>query len=97
MNKNPFLNALFAALYIVFIVSIMFSIDPDGREETILMPILMLSLFVLSAAVMGYLFVYEPLRLHLDNQRQEAVSFFLKTVGTFACFVLIFLVFVLFL
>ncbi|MEK7176936.1 MAG: hypothetical protein AAB719_01395 [Patescibacteria group bacterium] len=75
----------------------MFSIDPDGREETILMPILMLSLFVLSAAVMGYLFVYEPLRLHLDNQRQEAVSFFLKTVGTFACFVLIFLVFVLFL
>lgn len=96
MNKNPFLNALFAALYIVLIVSIMFNIDPDGREETIFIPIAMLGLFVLSAAVMGYLFVYEPLRLHLDNQRKEAVAFFFKTVGTFAGFVLLFLVFLLY-
>lgn len=95
MNKNPFVNAVLAALYIVLIVSIMFRIDPDGREETILMPIVMLSLFVLSAAVMGYLFVYEPLRLHLDNQRKEAVSFFLKMVLTFAGFVILFLVFLL--
>ena len=57
--------------------------------DTILAPITMLSLFVLSAAVMGILFVYEPLRLFLENQKQQALSFFLKTIGTFACFIVI--------
>ena len=93
MNKNPFLNAVLAVLYIVLLVSVMFSINPDGREDTILMPIAMLGLFVLSAAVMGYLFVYRPLELHLDNQRKEAMAFFFKTVGTFAVFVLAFLLY----
>ena len=93
MNKNPFFNALAAALYIVLIVFTidMFSSASSMPKETILIPITMLSLFVLSAAVMGYLFIYEPLRLHLDNQRREAMIFFAKTVGTFACFVALFL------
>ena len=91
MNKNPFLNATLAVVYIVILVFIMFKIGPDEQEDTILMPITMLSIFVLSAAVMGYLFIYRPLELHLDNQRKEAITFFLKTIGTFACFIAIFL------
>ena len=49
-----------------------------------LMPVIMLSLFVLSAAIMGILFVYEPARLFFENQKQQALSFLIKTVGTFA-------------
>jgi hypothetical protein len=91
--KKPFLYALVAALYIVNIVLVInlaatFSI-PDN---TILIPMVMLSLFVLSAAVMGYLFLSEPLQLFMDNKRKEAVAFFAKTVGIFACFAILFLI-----
>lgn len=90
--KKPFLHALYAALYIVIIVSIMFLVGSvmADKEETLLIPMTMLSLFVLSAAIMGYLFLYEPLRLLLENKKQEAITFFGKTVGFFACFVILF-------
>lgn len=58
------------------------------------MPMTMLGVFVLSAAVMGFLFLSEPLRLFLENQKQEAFIFFAKTVGVFACFVLVFAILV---
>ena len=87
---NPVVNALSATLYIVLIVSVMDTLaSSSGPEETILIPMTMLSLFVLSAAVMGLLFVYKPLQLYLDNRRQEAFHFFVKTIGTFACLTLI--------
>ena len=91
-TKNPIINATLAALYIVLIVSLInfFGKLGEGVEETIIIPMVMLSLFVLSAAIMGYLFVLEPLKLYLDGHKQEAVNFFLKTVGAFACYVVIF-------
>ncbi|HEY4517472.1 MAG TPA: hypothetical protein VJI74_01115 [Candidatus Paceibacterota bacterium] len=52
--------------------------------ETILIPIAMLSLFVLSASVMGYLFVVEPVQLYLDGKKKEGITFFLQTVTIFA-------------
>jgi len=93
--KKPFLHALVAALYIVFIV---FTVDLVGntlKEETIVIPMTILSLFVLSAAIMGYLFLSEPLMLYMDNRKPEAVAFFAKTVGIFASFVVIFLILIL--
>lgn len=88
---NPFLNAAGAALYIVIIVNVIHAFaDASPQEDTILAPITMLSLFVLSAAVMGFLFVYKPLTLYLDGQKQNALSFFLKTLGTFAVFAALF-------
>lgn len=92
--KNPFLNAVLAALYIVIIALCfnMFSVVLEGTEDTIFAPMTMLSLLVLSVATMGFLFVVEPLRLFLDNKKEEAIKFFLKTLGTFACFVVIFII-----
>lgn len=88
MNKNPFINALLAAGYIVIIVRVMtlFTDNPSGGAQvpSLLIPMVMLSLFTLSAAVMGYLFVYEPGRLYLEGKKQEALKFFFSTVGTFA-------------
>lgn len=92
MKKNPFLHALVAAVYIVLIVFVIDTITSIvALQKTILIPMMMLSLFVLSAAIMGFLFVYEPLQLYFDNRKQEATTFFLKTVGCFACFVALFL------
>ena len=93
MTKNPYANAVFAALYIVFIVHVMTTISTyiqDGSGNKILIPMTFLSLFVFSAVVMGFLFVLEPIGMYIDGKKHEAVTFFLKTVATFGCFVLLF-------
>ena len=86
---NPFANAVFATLYIVLIVNGIFYAEKLApKEDRVLIPIAMLSLFVLSAAVMGYLFLYQPATLILEGKKQEGVHFFLKTVATFAAITL---------
>lgn len=85
MTKNPIINAFSATLYIVVVVSLLFYFSTfKGMDNSILIPISILSLFVLSAAVMGYIFIYNPLQLFLEGKKEEAVGLFLKTVGTFA-------------
>lgn len=95
MTKNPFINAVAAALYIVAIVLLIhYGLEPLGKEgkpDTILAPIMMLSLLTLSVAVMGYLFAYPAMTLCLDGKKKEAVEFFLKTIGSFAIFVVIYI------
>ncbi len=90
--KKPFLYALAAALYIVGIVFVINALTQVVPGKTIIIPIIMLSLFVLSAAVMGFLFLSEPFYLYMENKKQEAVVFFAKTVGIFACFAALFVV-----
>lgn len=90
MTKNPLLNALAASLYIILVASIMFyGPRNSGAEDSIIAPIAIISLFTLSAAVMGYLFIYQPLLLLLENKKKEAVQLFLKTVFVFAGLTLI--------
>src|SRR6185437_7326277 len=85
MTKNPFLNALVATLYITAVATIpFFGKTLFGPENSFLIPIAMISLFTLSAAVMGYLFLYQPLLLLLDGRKKQAVKLFLQTVATFA-------------
>ena len=38
---------------------------------------------------MGFLFFYRPMGLLMENKRDEAVSFFLKTLGTFGAITLL--------
>lgn len=93
--KKPFVYALAAAVYIVIIVSIIniiASVMPKDDSGSLIPMIMMLSLFVLSAAVMGFIFLSEPFRLYMDNRKQEGVTFFVRIVGIFACFVVGFLV-----
>lgn len=80
--KKSYLNAIYAILYIVAIVLLM-NLGLSKQEESILTPILVLSLFVLSAATMGYLFVFEPIKLYLDGKKKESVRFFLETLIAF--------------
>ncbi len=90
--KKPFVYALSAFAYIVSLVSFVNFIANSSffpKKDNILMPMAMLSMLVLSAAVMGFLFLSEPLMLYLDGKKKEAVTFFGKTIGFFASFVLL--------
>jgi hypothetical protein len=89
MKNNPYLKATLAELYIIIIVLFIQHILPKGPDNTILAPIAMLSLFVLSAVVMGYLFLSQPILLYLDGNRKAAALFFSKTIVTFAIITII--------
>lgn len=95
--KKPFLYATGAALYIVFIVTILQLATSVFKniEGTFAVPMTMLSLFVLSAAIMGYFFLSEPLFLLFDGKKKEAVLYFAKIVGFFACYAIIFVILIL--
>lgn len=86
MTKNPFYNALFAISYIVILVTgINYGTQYlHDAEESIFIPMSMLALLVLSVALMGYLFFYEPLLYILEGKREKGVTLFLQTVGLFA-------------
>ena len=83
--KNPYYRAILALGYITLVSSLMFYGQriPHG-PDTVLAPIAMLSLLTLSAAVMGYLFFFEPFMLYQSGQKTEAVISLGKTIGTFA-------------
>lgn len=90
MTKNPFINAVVAVVYIKIVSFIMYygtRLAPENKDFIIpLVPMAVISLFTLSAAVMGYVFLYQPIIFYLEGQKKEAVNLFLKTVGVFAIF-----------
>ena len=87
MSKNPLLNALGASGYIILVVSVMtlLSQTQKNKPDTFLAPVLFLSLFTLSVAVMAFVFFYQPLQLFLEGKRKRAVNLFLQTVVVFSC------------
>ena len=93
MTKNPLINALTATTYIALIVFVMdFGTRIASRPNTFIAPLAVVSLFTLSAAVMGYVFGYEPAQLYFDGKKKAAVNLFLQTVAIFAGITILFLV-----
>ena len=88
MSKNPFINAFAALIYIVIIACVMFygTKNIPGPDNSPIVPIVALSVFTLSAAMMGYLIILSPLRLYLDGKKKEGVNLFLQTIAIFAGF-----------
>ncbi len=82
--KNPYVNSLYAEIYIILIASAMNLLKSPNTPDKPFDGVVFLSLFVLSAAVMGFIFVSEPVQLYLNGEKTQAVSFFGKTVGAFA-------------
>jgi hypothetical protein len=86
MTRNPIVNALTAAAYIVLVASGLYYgpklIGPPA--ESVLFPIAFLCLFVLSAAVMGLVFFMQPVQLYLDGEKKQAWALLLRTVAAFA-------------
>ena len=88
MTQNPFVNALVAAGYISLIAMFFYYIShvPMFSDQALGMiaPIIFLSLFVLSAALMGYFFLFQPIQLLIVGKQSEATKLFLTTVLAFA-------------
>ena len=83
MTKNPFVNALAAALYIGLVGTVMYYGLNRTNQPSVVIPIAIISLFTLSAAVMAYLFIYSPLHLYLDGEKKQAINLFLQTAAVF--------------
>ena len=86
MTKNPYLNAICAGLYIVFVV-LLITYGPvlvRDKPDTILAPMAILSLLVCSVAFMAYAFFFRPVVMYMEGQKREAVEFFTRTLMTFA-------------
>lgn len=88
MTKNPILNALCALGYITLVGVVMnFVTQTQGsKPDTIFAPIAFLSLLTLSAALMGYFFLFQPVLLYLDGKKKEATSLLVRTIMVFASF-----------
>jgi VanZ family protein len=86
MSRNPIINAISASGYITLVVAIFnfVSHTQKNKPDTILAPILILSLLTLSVTVMAYLFFYQPFQLFIEGKKKQAVDLFAKTVGIFA-------------
>ena len=85
MQWHPITNAAAALAYIGAVVGFLHIIGSLRRDtpDTLLDGMGVISLFVLSAAVMGFLFFYHPVRMLLEHKKEEALMYFLKTLGAF--------------
>lgn len=86
MSKNPIINGLGASIYIILVATVMnFGTKMVPHPNPFMAPIAVISLFTLSAAVMGYIFGYQPAQLYFDGKKKPAVKLFLQTVFVFGC------------
>ncbi len=84
MTKNPIYNALAAGAYIFIVGGVMsWGSQSAPRPDPWIAPIAVMALFTLSAAVMGYLFCYQPFVLYMEGKKKQALDLFLKTTGVF--------------
>ena len=79
-------HALLAYAYI-FCIALGFKITSKNTFSNVpefFAPIIMLSLLVLSAAIMAILVFGKPVMLYLDNQKKDALKMLFYTVGCLA-------------
>lgn len=79
------MNALAATAYILGVVLFIRLIESLRHDtpDTLLDGMGAISLFVFSAAVMAFLFFYQPMVKLTENKKAEALSYFLKTLALF--------------
>jgi hypothetical protein len=84
--KNAAISAFGTAAYIAAISYFLFYgtkfIGLNG-EESVIMPALMLSLLVFSAAITGTLIFGRPVMWYIDGKKKEALSLLAYTLGMF--------------
>ena len=94
MKWNPFMNAAASAAYIGAVALFMQFIESIRHDtpDTLLDGMGFISLFVFSAAVMAFLFFYQPALRLIENKKTEAVSYFVQTLGIFGVITIVVLV-----
>src|SRR3989344_9684817 len=91
MSKNPIINATSASAYILLVASVINFVSQAhmNKPDTFFAPVAFLSLLTLSAAIMAFLFFYQPLQLFIEGKKKEAVNLFVQTVGVFGAITLV--------
>lgn len=85
--KYACVSAFLTSLYIGLVASFLFYVpqyfDFAEKPDTVFAPIMMLMLFVFSAAITGALMLGKPILWFLDGKRKEAFSLFFYTLVVF--------------
>ncbi len=85
--KTAIVNALGTALYIALISTFMFYgpefLGEPDTPDSVLLPIMMISLFVFSAAITAGLVIGRPIMWFLEGKKREAVTLFVYTLAIF--------------
>ncbi len=75
-------HAILVFVYVSGVAGIMTHLEKPGvPDKSIWIPIMMLLLFVLSAAVVGVLILGRPILLYLEGAKRAAFKFFGYTLG----------------
>jgi len=90
-SPSPYLSAVFAAAYIGAVATLMRWISSFRHDtpDTIVDSAAFLSLLVFSAAVMAFLFFYQPVVLLVEGKKEEALSYLISMLGTFGIVTLV--------
>lgn len=80
------INAILTAIYAGVISWLLFNGEWlfGNKPDNFLMPLLMLMIFVISAAITGFLVLGKPIRLYMEGLKKEAVNLFFITLGWLA-------------
>ena len=90
--RQGFINALGTTAYVCLVVIGIANAERFlGSDETILIPMTMLMLFILSATITSSLVLGKPILMYLNGQKAEAVKLFLYTVGWLGLYTIIFI------
>ena len=88
-----FINAILTSLYIGLVVSFLFYAPRYfhlvDKPDTVFAPIIMLMLFVFSAAITGTLVLGRPILWYMNGNKKDAIALFLYTLGVFFVILLI--------
>ncbi len=96
--KQSLSYAAGAALYVAVVATVMQNAQKlfggeGGGKDSVLAPISILLLLVVSAATMGMLVFGKPIMLYIDGKKREAVAMAVGTICALAAFtVLLFVV-----
>ena len=91
--KHASLNAIGTAIYVVLVASFLFYVPKalglNDTADTVLTPILMLSLLVFSVALVGTLIFGRPVLWYLDGRKKDSITLLFYTLGVFFLIIMI--------
>ena len=83
--KTSLINAIGATIYVSAVAWLMSNGQKlFGKNDTILSGVAILLLFVISAAVTGFLILGRPVLMYLDGAKKEALKLFYLTIAGLA-------------
>jgi hypothetical protein len=94
IQKRALVNSLATTVYIILVAGFMYygSTIKLGRVNTFLAPVALLSLFVTSASITGYLIFGKPVQMYIDGKKKDALKLVTYTLGFFSATTIVALV-----